>query len=416
MNESSQMSKVNITDLNKVLMHMIDTNKVLQTKNHVPIALNVVGKAGLGKTSAIKQAGASLGYKEENIVKLNLSTFEEIGDLIGIPVTEYKMAQQVETPEGQPAQYKVAWVKEGAMDAYANAGYKTTNQSRMAYSTPEWISGKTGPGILILDDYTRASQRFTQAVMELIECQEYASWSLPEGWTIVLSSNPDDGMYNVTDQDPAQKSRYMNVELGFDSEIWAQWAEKHSIDSRCINFILMNKELISKSGDEINARSITKFFNAISTIKNFNTPENLELIQILGEGSLGVDATTMFTAFIHNKMDKLMSSEEILDTTTPFESIEKALTKVIKGNKKGDEQYRGDIAYVVTTRLLNHIQYSMDEVDFDDDLKERMEDLLNTDVFGSDLKFILGRKLINTEGGKFTFLCFNKSVVENILE
>jgi hypothetical protein len=72
MNQESTMSKVNITDLHRVLLHLINTNKVLQTKGHVPIALNVVGKAGLGKTSAIKQAGLMLNYKPSNIVKLNL--------------------------------------------------------------------------------------------------------------------------------------------------------------------------------------------------------------------------------------------------------------------------------------------------------------------------------------------------------
>jgi hypothetical protein len=139
----------------------------------------------------------------------------------------------------------------------------------------------------------------------------------------------------------------------------------------------------------------------------------------LGEGSLGVQATTMFTAFIHNKMDKLPTSAEILDTNIDFKKIESELKKLIKGSDKGDksmDEYRGDIAYVVTTRLLNHIQFSMADTDFDDDLKKRMEQIIETDVLGSDLKFILGRKLINMENGKFTFLCFNKSVVENILE
>ena len=210
MNNESKMSKINILDLNKILLHLIKTNKVLQEKGHIPIALNVVGKAGLGKTSVIKQTGLKLNYKPSNIVKLNLSTLEEIGDLIGIPITEYKMAKKIQK-EGQETEYKINWIKEGAIDTYIKAGFVTTNESRMNYSKPEWISGLTGPGILILDDYTRASQRFTQAVMELIECQEYASWSLPKGWTIVLTSNPDDGLYNVTDQDAAQKSNQTNT-------------------------------------------------------------------------------------------------------------------------------------------------------------------------------------------------------------
>jgi hypothetical protein len=407
----SQQSEINIEQLESVLLHTINTNLELQAKGIMPIAMNVIGDAGLGKTSVIEQIGKSLGYNPENIVKLNLATLEEIGDLIGIPVTEYKMVKKVKE-EGKPAKNQVIWVKEAAIQSYNGLGFKTSTESRMGYSIPEWVAGKTGNGILILDDYTRANQRFTQAVMELIDRQEYATWKLPQGWTIFLSSNPDDGMYNVTDQDPAQQSRYMNVNLKFDAEIWAKWAEKSGIDSRCINFTLMNKEIMSTEGKHVNARSMTKFFNIISSIKDFNTDESLELIQLLGEGSLGPEVTIQFTAFIHNKMDKLITTEELIDDTTKWEKIESKLEKLINGSGT----YRGDIAFVITTRLMNHIAFNMKDDQFTDALKDRMEEVITSPVLGGDLKFVLGRKLINMEGGKFTQLLFNDYVVDNILE
>lgn len=45
-----------------------------------------------------------------------------------------------------------------------------------------------------------------QAVMELIYKQEYISWKLPPNTHIVLTSNPDNGEYNVTSTDEAQKT------------------------------------------------------------------------------------------------------------------------------------------------------------------------------------------------------------------
>ena len=260
-------SKINVKELKTVLSHIIQTNKQLQSKGVVPVAINVTGPAGLGKTSTIRQAGIEAGFKSENIELLNLSALEEIGDLIGIPVTEYKMLRQVDQDGKKVTQAK--WVSESALSSYERSGWVTTTESRMDYAPPSFVQGKTGPGILILDDYTRASQRFTQAVMQLILEQAYATWALPQGWTIVLSSNPDDGMYNVTDQDPAQRSRYLNVELGWDAEVWAEWAEKNNIDGRCINFILMNPEIVKDETPEVNARSITLYFNSISSISNF---------------------------------------------------------------------------------------------------------------------------------------------------
>jgi hypothetical protein len=404
----NSQSQINVKELQKVITHIINTNKTLQAKNITPVALNVVGPAGLGKTTTIQNTALALGFKPENVVKLSLSTFEEIGDLIGIPVTEYKLIKKAKNEQGEEL-IKELWVKEGALDSYVKAGYVITNSSRMAYSTPEWIAGKTGPGVLILDDYTRASQRFTQAVMELILCQEYASWKLPVGWTIILSSNPDDGNYNVTDQDPAQKSRYMNVSLGWNAEVWAEWAEQNKIDQRCINFVLMHKEIVKDENPEINARSISLFFNAISSISDFNS--ELSLIQLLGEGSLGVEVTTMFTNFIYNKLDKLITPSEIMDTATPFNEIEKQLKETIKSGT----QYRADIAYVLTTRLINYLEFTLPEKNITPDVLTRIEKLVESNVLGSDLKFVFGRKITNLNS-KYQSLLQKSSFVDIILE
>jgi len=407
MKSAAEPTKINIVELKRVLKHLITTNKMLQSKGRVPIGANIIGHAGLGKTSAITQIGEEFGFKKENIVLLPLATYEEIGDLVGIPVTEYCMVREEMVLEKKV--FREVWIKQPAMTSYISMGFQATNRSRMTYSVPEWIEGLTGPGILILDDYTRASQRFTQAIMQLLLSQKYGSWSLPEGWTILLSSNPDDGIYNVTDQDPAQTTRYLKFYLKFDVLIWAEWAEKNKIDSRCINFLLMNKELISDDNPEINARSSTMFFDTISSLPNFNN--DLELIQLIGEGSLGTEATTMFTAFIHNKMDQLISVEEILDPETEWKDIEKR----IKDSVKGAGQYRADIAFIIGTRLLNHLQFNVKSDEIDDVLLKRLEQVICTEAYGSDLKFVLGRKITNLDG-KYAALLMTDAVVNNILD
>jgi len=117
-----------------------------------------------------------------------------------------------------------------------------------------------------------------QATMELIDRQEYISWKLPKNWHIILTTNPDNGDYNVTSLDIAQKTRFISVDIKFDAKVWSRWAEIANIDGRCINFLLMNPEVISK---DVNPRSITTFFNAISSIPNFE--DHLCLIQMLCE-------------------------------------------------------------------------------------------------------------------------------------
>ena len=80
--------KLNIDELKTFMDHMIKNNHHIQATGKVPVAVNVEGDAGLGKTSSIKQLA-----KENNMdfIMLNLAEFEELGDLVGFPVKEFQI-------------------------------------------------------------------------------------------------------------------------------------------------------------------------------------------------------------------------------------------------------------------------------------------------------------------------------------
>lgn len=69
--------QLNADELKGFIRHMVANNQYIQSQGKVPVALNLVGEAGLGKTSIIQQVA-----KESNLqyVKLNLAQLEEIGD------------------------------------------------------------------------------------------------------------------------------------------------------------------------------------------------------------------------------------------------------------------------------------------------------------------------------------------------
>jgi hypothetical protein len=207
----------------------------------------------------------------------------------------------------QNEEEKCVWIDEHAVDEYTKLGYKFTGKNRMSYCPPEWISGKTKGGILLLDDWNRADMRFIQAVMELIDRQEYISWKLPKDWHIILTSNPDTDDYIVNSIDSAQKTRFISVNLKYDVSCWAEWAEQNQLDNRCINFMLLHPELINKN---VNPRSTSMFFNSISSLESFD--KSLPLIQMIGEGSVGVEFASMFTMFINNKLDKPPTNQGLI--------------------------------------------------------------------------------------------------------
>ena len=158
----SKSTQLNVDELKDFLKHMVKNNQHIQNEGKVPVAVNIEGDAGLGKTSAIIQLGKELDME---VVKINLSQIEELGDLVGFPVKEFKIANK----DG-----KTTWINESQMDAAMKKGYKVVDK-RMSHAAPEWIQGKSEGGFLVLDDYTRADHRFMQATMELIDRQEYIS-------------------------------------------------------------------------------------------------------------------------------------------------------------------------------------------------------------------------------------------------
>jgi hypothetical protein len=245
-------------------------------------------------------------------------------------------------------------------------------------------------------------QRFMQATMEILDRQEYVSWKLPKNWHVILTTNPDNGDYNVTSLDVAQKTRFISVELKYDSEVWAKWAESAKIDGRCINFMLMHPELVTQ---RINPRAITTFLNAISSIPKFES--DLPLIQMIGEGSVGVDFSSMFTMFINNKLDRIISPADILtkDETHVLGSLTSAVGE-------GDD-FRADISSVIATRIINYSLALADKTSISKPIIDRIAKL-TTDckAFTDDLRYYMVKEIVNGNKTKFSQLMMNQNVVK----
>jgi hypothetical protein len=414
---------LNVTELKGFVNHIITNNRFLQEDGKQSVSIEVVGESGIGKTSSIVEIAQENNLK---FVKLNLAQIEELGDLVGFPVRQFQMykekivqAKKIDDLSYTAAQRAAAsadianiatpttkkvgmWVDELAVQEYLKNGYKMTGKNRMSYCAPEWIADAKAGGILLLDDWNRADTRFIQAVMELIDRQTYISWSLPKDWHIILTANPDNGDYMVNSVDSAQKTRYVTANLKFDVNIWAQWAESAGIDTRCINFLLLHPELVTQ---ETNARSITTFFNAISSFEKFE--DNLSLIQMIGEGSVGDEFASMFTTFINNKLDKLVTPKDLL--THENESY---ILGELRGSIGQDDTYRADIAATLATRLGNYAVVYSKENTVNQKITDRLKALCTKDYFTNDLKYLVVRTIFNGNKKKFNKLMMIPEIIK----
>ncbi len=414
---------LNVTELKGFVNHIIKNNRYLQENGKGPVSVEVVGESGIGKTSTIVELA-----KDNNLtfVKLNLAQIEELGDLVGFPVRQFQMYKEKKVAVNsnnnismvtaaqraagtslaninQTVTKKVGqWVDELAVQEYLKQGYKITGKNRMSYCAPEWIADAKEGGILLLDDWNRADTRFIQAVMELIDRQSYISWTLPKNWHIILTANPDNGDYMVNSVDSAQKTRYVTANLKFDVNVWAEWAEGAGIDTRCINFLLLHPELVTQ---ETNARSITTFFNSISSFDSFE--DNLSMIQMIGEGSVGDEFASMFTTFINNKLDKLVTPKDLLTHDS-----EQYILNELRSCVGKDDTYRADIASTLATRLGNYsVVYSQDNT-IGQKVTDRLKALCTKDYFTNDLKYLIVRTIFNGNKKKFNKLMMIPEIVK----
>lgn len=382
--------QLNAEELKDFLKHIVYNNRTLQAKGMVPVCVNIEGEAGIGKTSAVGQLAVELSL---DICRINLAQIEELGDLVGFPLKEFEVKKGTE----------VKWVTENTIPQYVTSGYTPTGERRMSHAAPEFIQGREKGGILLLDDYTRADARFMQATMTLIETQQYMSWKLPEDWHIILTTNPDDGNYSVTALDPAQKTRFASVMFKFDVEVWARWAEKEKVDSRCINFLLLHPEVITR---DVNPRSVMTFFNSISSIPDFE--KQLGLIQMIGEGSVGTSFATMFTLFINNKLDKLTSPRDML-----LHENEAYIVGELRGSIGRGDKFRADIASTLATRLINYtINYTEGHPVTDDMCKRLIRYCTDPEIFSDDIKYLLVKKIYNANTQKFQKMMINPEVMK----
>ena len=148
---------MNITALKQVINYILDNNENLQAEGKGKITVEIIGDAGLGKTSLIEQIAQERGAR---FVKINLSQLEEVGDLVGIPSKQYCMY----SPTGEEK-----WVTEKTINQFISMGYTLcpTCEPRMSYAVPEWVPQDPEEKVLLLlDDYSRIDSKFLEKFIQ----------------------------------------------------------------------------------------------------------------------------------------------------------------------------------------------------------------------------------------------------------
>lgn len=402
-----------LKEIKPILKYIIENNQKLQANGQFPVSVGLMSHPGVGKTSLIEQIAQELDY---NYIKLNLSQITDSAEICGWPFKEHYVCKDYEDGTSE-----CAWIPSELVEIYARSGWHLTPETRMSYAVPMWLKNIDPNKKLIvnLDDFSRAGNQVIQSVYELICRQEYLSWKLPPGTTLFLTSNYEDSGENVTSLDEAAKTRFINFDIKFDKYAYAEYAERIGIDGRAINFILSSAdELMDRSitkEAKVNARNYTMFANIISGIPDWSDPKNLALILQIAAGCfLDEDGIVggMFTTFIANKLDKLLSPEDLIHKDWAH------VKGVLEKQLYDDDNYRADIASIVTTRFVNyslkHLEQKGNSVD---PISDRILKIVDNEkqLLSEDLLFNLIKTLNKKFPGRCNKLILNPKIAKRLM-
>ena len=131
------------------------------------------------------------------------------------------------------------------------------------------------------------------------------------------------------------------------------------------------------------------------------------MIQMIGEGSVGPEFSTMFTTFINNKLDKLPTP----DTMLCHENDQHVRTS-LKEAIGVDNAYRADVAAVLCTRLANYALHYASTKSVTQSIINRLIMLSTEEIFANDLKYFAIREILNGNKQKYQKLMMNADVVK----
>jgi len=353
---------MNLSEIKENINYLIDNNQYLEKNGHKGYSICLEGGHGIGKTAIVEEIARDRGM---HFVKINLGAFEEVGDLTGFPVKKYQMTNN----EGE-----LVTVAEASIEAHLQAGYKLVPgvDPVMDFAVPSWVpTAADGPSILMLDDYSRANPMILQSTMELLDKGELGSWKLPPQAQILLTTNPDNGDYSVSSMDDAQKTRFITFDVDFDVKLLAKHMEEVGVRDEFINFAMLYPEIFgdqgkggkannNKNNSHATGRTFMAFARSLETVKDLASVDGQARALDISSGIFAGDDNIVgntFTTFLHNKLDKLVTPDEII--TGKWDDVAKKLEKSIGDPNAKGGGYRADIASTITFRLVNHITHSL---------------------------------------------------------
>lgn len=251
MSSSGLGQRLSAPALKELLAHTFQANLTAEAHGGRRLPVCIWGPHGIGKTELAEDFARERGWAFSYVAP---AQFEEMGDFLGMP----------------------------RIDA----------QGDTRFAPPAWVPREPGPGLLLLDDFNRASGRILRGTMQLMQRHETMAWRLPAGWQILATANPEGGVWQVSAMDPAMLSRMVHVSLAFTLDPWLRWAEQAGLDPRGLALARSAPGLL----EQASPRAFTQLIRLLAPIPDWSADS--EMVQALIWGCLEPEAAAMFLGLL----------------------------------------------------------------------------------------------------------------------
>jgi alkaline phosphatase D len=320
-------------------MYLGDLSKAIKVCLWADVVPDILGHRGIGKTDLVKQIGDEW---EDPFTKVNsLPVFmlycatQEVTDLIGFPT---KIWESTGEPVIEGVASKVdgdriitSWAPPDWLSKlriycaqFEEPDRKTLEEMKTKGASEDeiWLFWNRPKCIIFLDEAKRAQRDVMQAMYPLILNKTLHTNELPRGARIITADNFT-GAYDVREPDEAFMSRFCHLEADAHIGAWHDWARKHNVHSKVVNFLTSNPSfLIAVAKDQADA--VVKYvaqpdprrWASVARVEKYgqkgmeqaNTDVANHIIKQVIAGIIGTAACEQYWAF----SDTVVSFEDIL--------------------------------------------------------------------------------------------------------
>ncbi len=246
------------------------------------------GRAGIGKSSVVKQYAKSKGF---HFFPFYLGTQSDIGDILGL-------AEFIDNGDGS----------------------KSTS-----FATPKWLSdaikycnaNPDSGAIIFLDEFNRARRDILNGMFSLALDKTFHTLKLPKNCHVIAAGNPPTEEYFVTDvNETALMARFVHIKLEPSFEEWVDYADSIKIEHTLIGFLKGQPELLEQAHTafELPVKVDRRAFERLDKLFKLNTPSYL--IEALMPGIIGLERTVAYMQYL-KESDKPLTGSEVLSNAKP---------------------------------------------------------------------------------------------------